>query len=230
MTAGFETSAQVQLLIEGQERTIPWNEFIATIAIHQDKNSHHTAASTFTLDAAWFILCSVLVLFIHVGLLLMELGSTHVRHTHMILTKTLGDCCITALAFYVVGFALGFSSGDEVMGYTSGFALTADVDIKHSFSFLNDLDKLGLDNTALDMAQQSVNLSYFLFQWTLLSVSVGTVSGAIAGRVEYGAKFVFTVVYSILIYPIVAHWTLSDTGFASPYKAQSPLFIGTGGR
>ncbi|CAN0489618.1 unnamed protein product, partial [Scytosiphon promiscuus] len=42
------------------------------------------------------------------------------------------------------------------------------------------------------------------------------------------ADFIYAIVITALIYPMVAHWAWAETGWASPYLAEDALLAGCG--
>ncbi|CAM9757090.1 unnamed protein product, partial [Laminaria digitata] len=68
----------------------------------------------------------------------------------------------------------------------------------------------------------------FLSQWAFAATSTTIVSGAIAERVALHAYFIYAIVITAVIYPMVAHWAWAETGWASPHRPEEILLAGCG--
>lgn len=135
------------------------------------------------LDNVFVLLCGVLVILMQAGFALVEAGLTRAKSVANIMMKNLMDFCAGAIAFFAVGYAIAFGSGNDFFGSKGWF--------------------LG------DGAYQAGNLTVpvtFIFQVAFAATAATIVSGAMAERTKFKSYFVYSIVISALIYPVVVHW------------------------
>jgi Amt family ammonium transporter len=136
---------------------------------------------------AWMFVATALVLMMTPALGLFYAGlvrSKNTLNTFMMCVAALG---VVTVAFALVGYSLAFSHGNGFVGGLHfallrhiGFAPRAGTHIPH--------------------------LLYFAYQATFCIVTAALVSGAVVERMRYGTFMVFLVVWSIVVYPVLAHW------------------------
>ena len=103
------------------------------------------------------------------GFGMLEAGSVRSKNTTNILVKNFGDLCLGVVAFFVVGYALAFSDGNEWIG-DQYFGL------------------VGLPVSLLPHVFMQVGEDYnldFHFQATFAATCMTIVSGATAERMDY---------------------------------------------
>ena len=136
------------------------------------------------LDNVFVLLSAVLVIFMQAGFALVEAGLTRAKSVANIMMKNLMDFCAGAIAFWAVGYAIAFGAdGNDYVGSGGWF--------------------LG------DGAFQALNLTVpvtFVFQLAFAATAATIVSGAMAERTKFKSYFLYSIVISAVIYPIVIHW------------------------
>lgn len=54
-----------------------------------------------------------------IGFSLVEAGTVRYKNTRNIMLKNVLDTCVSAIAFWLLGYAIGFGSGSSVIGWQS---------------------------------------------------------------------------------------------------------------
>jgi len=147
------------------------------------------------IDNMWLLVAGFLVMFMQPGFALVEAGFTRSKNTANIVMKNLMDFAIGSLLYWTIGFTLMY--GDSVAGL---FAIP-------DLFFMSD----GYGDNYADYTD-------LFFQTVFCATAATIVSGAMAERTEFKAYLIFTIVISVLIYPVSGHWTwgggwLSQLGF-----------------
>ncbi len=149
-------------------------------------------------------ICAILVLFMQAGFAMVEVGLNTAKCTVNILSKNLLDLCLGVLLFWVVGYGLMYPGSDYAGGYFGFGAPFVARDVEPNFNA----------NTSVPWSASSD----FLFQAAFAATAATIVSGAVAGRLKFGAYLVYSVIITGLIYPISGFWKwgggfLAEAGF-----------------
>jgi len=140
------------------------------------------AETAFSIDTVWLLITAALVFFMQAGFAMVEAGFTRSKNTVNILMKNLIDFSFGSLVFFILGFSLMF--GKDVIGLIG----VPDLLFLH-----------GWDGNVPGLA--------FLFFQTVFAATAATiVSGAMAERTHFISYLIFSVVISLLIYPVSGHW------------------------
>jgi Amt family ammonium transporter len=136
------------------------------------------------LDNVFVLLSAVLVIFMQAGFALVEAGLTRAKSVANIMMKNLMDFCAGALAFWAVGYAIAFGSdGNDLVGAGGWF----------------------LGDGAFQYGTLTVPVT-FVFQAAFAATAATIVSGAMAERTKFKSYFLYSIVISAVIYPVVVHW------------------------
>src|SRR5690554_593 len=146
------------------------------------------------IDTIWVLLAAVLVFFMQAGFAMVESGFTRAKNVGNIIMKNVMDFSIGSLVFWVVGFSIMF--GPSIGGFIGlpNFFFTAD--------YGNDVPDMAI----------------LMFQTVFAATAATIVSGAMAERTKFSTYLVFSLVITLVIYPISGHWVwgggwLSELGF-----------------
>ncbi|WP_455625951.1 ammonium transporter [Parabacteroides sp.] len=134
-----------------------------------------------SLDTVWMLLAAMLVFFMQPGFALVEAGFTRTKNTANILMKNLLDFMLGSVLFWAVGFGIMFGAG--------GF-----LGMPHFF------------NISFYDSQLPVE-GFLIFQTVFCATAATIVSGAMAERTKFSMYLAYTVLISVLIYPVSGHWT-----------------------
>ena len=178
----------------------------------------------FIFNTFSFLLWGGLVMWMAAGFTMLESGSVRTKNASVICLKNIGLYSVAGIAYYVIGYNLMYVDVGSVIG---------------SFTFLRgpSADELAL-LAGVEGAREAVTatdyavMSDWFFQMVFVATAASIVSGALAERVKLWSFFVFTLVLTAFIYPIVGAWTwgggwLAAMGFQD--FAGSTIVHGTGG-
>jgi len=131
-------------------------------------------------DIAWVLMSSALVLFMTPGLALFYGGMVRAKNVLNMLMMNFFTISIVTIVWVAVGYSIAFGGdGGGVIGT------------------FNDVGLSGLAGE---------DLLFAMFQLTFAIITPALISGAVAGRMKFTAWVMFTALWAVLVYPVVAHW------------------------
>ncbi|WP_054955436.1 ammonium transporter, partial [Paenibacillus dakarensis] len=142
------------------------------------------------LNSVFVFLAALLVFFMQAGFALLEAGSVRMKNAGHVAGKTMLTFGISVVAFWAMGFGLAFGNGNSFFGL-EGFFLSGD-NMAASFNSLASYD---VPTTIM-----------FLFHLSFAAVSLAIACGGMAERAKLSVYIIFGVLFTIVIYPVVAHW------------------------
>ncbi|MBA2115908.1 ammonium transporter [Bremerella alba] len=140
------------------------------------------------VDALWTCLAAFLVFFMQAGFALVEAGFTRAKNACNIVMKNLVDFSIGSLSFWLVGFGLMF-------GTTNGFLGT------DQFFFDG-----GSEAAIAVNSNVGFNWAFLIFQTVFCATAATIVSGAMAERTKFTSYLVYSVLITVIVYPIFGSW------------------------
>ena len=147
---------------------------------------------------SFFILwASVLVIFMHVGFAMLSAGAVRSKNAKNILLSILMDLAVSALVWYLVGFAFAF--GDDLSGFI-GTSFWVGLEVGSEF--------VGTGS-----------FYFWLFEFAFAATAATIVSGAIAERARFETYLVTSAWISGWVYPLTAHWLV--LGFVRLFSTQN---------
>ena len=192
----------------------------ATTAVHAAVDEE----TLFVFNTFSFLIWGALVMWMCAGFTMLESGSVRTKNASMICLKNIGLYSIAGLAYYFIGYNLMYVDVGSVIG---------------SFKFLygpsgDEIALLGGQEAAKAAVVKNgySTMSDWFFQMVFVATTASIVSGALAERVKMWSFFLFILVMTGVIYPIVGAWTwgegwLSAMGFKD--FAGSTIVHSTGG-
>lgn len=136
---------------------------------------------------AWLLVSSAMVLFMTPGLALFYGGMVRSKNVLSMLMNNFFTISIVTLIWVVLGYTLAFG-GDLGGGLLGGF------------------DYLGFEGLSGDA------LLFAVFQMMFAIITPALISGAVAERMKFSAWILFVTLWSIFVYPVVAHWGFASDG------------------
>jgi len=144
------------------------------------------------VDSVWVMLAAILVIFMQAGFALLEAGSTRMKNAGHVAGKTVLTFGICAIAFWAFGFGLAFGDGNGFIGLKGFFVDGSEEQAAAAYGVLS--------GSAIPIGIK------FLFQLAFAGVSLAIAFGGFAERAKLSVYLIFGVLYTVVIYPIVAHW------------------------
>lgn len=170
---------------------------LATAAPHALAAEAADAGRFVAVDTIWVLLGAALVFFMQPGFAMVETGLTRAKNAGNIVMKNVMDFALGTVVFWVIGFGLMF--GDDI----SGIIGAPDFFIQN----WQVADDAGYPTMA-----------YVIFQTVFCATSATIVSGAMAERTKFSAYCIYSILISMIIYPVTGHWIwgggwLGEMGF-----------------
>ena len=140
-----------------------------------------------TGDTAWMLAATALVMLMTPALGLFYAGFVRSKNTLNTFMMSLAALAVVTISWATIGYSLAFGEGN---GFIGGF--------EHLF----------LKDVTLEPREGGTvpHLLFFAFQGTFTIVTAALVSGAVVERMRFRAFLAFLALWSILVYPVLAHW------------------------
>lgn len=165
--------------------------FIPSLPSFADGGKYNSA------DIAWILVASSLVFLMTPGLSFFYGGMVNKKNVISTMMQSFIATGIISIVWLVVGFSLAF--GKSVNGIIG--------DPRTFFMFQN----VG-SGAPWSLAPTIPLLLFALFQMKFAIITPALVVGAVAGRIRFTSYVLFMVLFSILVYAPIAHWTWHPDG------------------
>jgi Amt family ammonium transporter len=176
--------------------------FIKPVADFADTGKYNSA------DVAWIIVATALVFLMTPGLAFFYGGMVHRKNVLSTMIKSMIAAGIVSVLWIVVGYSLCF--GEDVGGFI-GNPMT------HLFFKGVNSGQPILQGASAPM---TIPLTLFsLFQLMFAIITPALVVGAVAERIRFTSFVLFIVLFSILVYAPLAHWSWHPMGFLAKMGA-----------
>ena len=179
----------------------------------------------FVFNTFAFLVWGALIMWMCAGFTMLEAGSVRTKNASMICLKNIGLYSIAGLAFYFIGYNLMYNNVQSVIGTVVWPLYGPSGD---------EIALLGGDESALSAVLDNGYsvMSDWFFQMVFVATTASIVSGTLAERVNMWSFFLFTLLLTAFIYPIIGAWTwgggwLAEMGFQD--FAGSTIVHSTGG-
>ncbi len=153
-----------------------------------------------TGNTAWMLIASALVVFMTVpGLALFYGGLDKSKSVLNTVAMSLIAFCIVSITWLAVGYSIAY--GDDIKNFMG-----------NPFQYLFGRGVSGITDNGYPAPLD------IMFQLTFAAITTALVSGSFVGRMKFSAWIIFCILWSIIVYPPIAHWVWGG-GFLSDHGA-----------
>jgi len=167
--------------------------FIPVLPNFEDKAGVYNGS-----DITWVLISTALVFLMTPGLAFFYGGMVHRKNVISTMIKSTVAAGVVTVIWITFGYSLSF--GESIGGFV-GNPLT-----HLFFKNVNNTEPWGLAPTI-------PKTLFSLFQLMFAIITPGLVVGALAERVRFTSYILFIVLFSILVYAPLAHWSWHPDGF-----------------
>jgi Amt family ammonium transporter len=153
-----------------------------------------------TGDTAWMLVCTALVLLMSPGLAIFYAGMVRAKNALAMLMYSFGALAVISVTWTLVGFTLAFGT-DTGSGLIGGLDFLG---LRH----INDAGAFSFDFPPA---------AFVMFQMMFAVVTGALITGAGADRMRFGSLLVFLTLWSVAVYPILAHWAWGSDGWMAKW-------------
>ena len=139
-------------------------------------------------DTAWMLMATALVILMTIGLGIFYSGLVRSKNALNTFMMSVAAMAVAGISWALIGYSLAFGEGGGFIG-------------DFSYAFLKDV---GFEPFA--EGQTIPPLVFFAFQGSFCIITAALVSGAVVERMKFSTYLVFIALWSILVYPVLAHW------------------------
>jgi Amt family ammonium transporter len=171
------------------------------------------AAKIDTGDTAWMLMATALVIMMTPALGLFYAGLVRSKNTLNTFMMCVAAIAVATVTWAAVGYSFAF---DGTSGFIGGFGN----------AFLSGVD------FAPRTGQTIPELLFMAFQASFCIITVALVSGAVVERMRFGPFLVFSALWSVLVYAVLAHWVFGGGWLAArgtlDFAGGVPVEMGSG--
>lgn len=149
-------------------------------------------------DTAWMLCSAALVLLMTPGLAYFYGGMIDTKNIISTMLQSFIAMGVISVLWIVVGFSLAF--GEDIGGFIGNPA---------TFFMFNGV----LDGKPWSLAPTIPLVLFAFFQLKFAIITPALITGTFAERIRFKAYILFLVLFSLLIYAPLAHWTWHPDGF-----------------
>jgi ammonium transporter, Amt family len=166
-----------------------------------------------TGDTAWMLTATALVLLMTVGLGLFYAGLVRAKNTLNTFMMSIAALGVVTITWALVGYSLAFGDGSGFIG-------------NFDHVFLKDVGFEPYGETTIP------GVVFFCFQASFCIITAALVSGAVVERMRFLPYMGFIALWSIFVYPIMAHWVFGGgflaEGGTLDFAGGVPVEMGSG--
>jgi Amt family ammonium transporter len=138
-------------------------------------------------DTAWMLVATALVMMMTPALGLFYAGLVRAKNTLNTFMMSIGALGVVTVTWTLIGYSLAFDKGNW---------------------FIGGLKYAGLSGVtfAPRPGMAIPQLLFMVFEAAFCIITAALVSGAVVERMRFGTFLVFMALWSVLVYPVLAHW------------------------
>jgi ammonium transporter, Amt family len=140
-----------------------------------------------TGDTAWMLIATALVLLMTPALGLFYAGLVRSKNTLNTFMMSVAAIAVATVTWATVGYSLAFDGDGSLIGGLGN-------------AFMQGVDFAPREGTTIP------ELVFFAFQATFCIITTALISGAVVERMRFGPFLVFSALWSVLVYAVLAHW------------------------
>jgi ammonium transporter, Amt family len=157
-----------------------------------------------SLNLAWLLVCSFLVMFMQLGFAMVETGFTRAKNAVHTMAMNFVIYPIGVIGFWLVGYglAMGGVSGWPSLGGASSEHHELGLHVgSHLFGLIG-----GSKFALVSVAHDPPDLAIFLYSVVFMDTAATIPTGALAERWKFSAFVLYGFFMSMILYPIYANW------------------------
>ena len=166
-----------------------------------------------TGDTAWMLVATALVLLMTPALDLFYAGLVRSKNTLNTFMMSIAAIAVAMVTWAAVGYSLAFDGDGKLLG---------------------GLDLAFLQGVTFDPREGMTipHLVFFAFQATFCIITTALVSGAVVERMRFAPFLLFSALWSVLVYAVLAHWAFGGgwlmSGGTLDFAGGVPVEMGSG--
>jgi len=140
-----------------------------------------------TGDTAWMLVATALVLLMTPALGLFYAGLVRSKNVLNTFMMSIAAIAVATITWAAVGYSLAFDGDGALIGGLGN-------------AFMSGVDFAPRAESTIP------ELVFFAFQATFCIITTALISGAVVERMRFGPFLVFSALWSVLVYAVLAHW------------------------
>jgi ammonium transporter, Amt family len=172
--------------LSGAPAAAPAADTQATPIVYGIQGNYTTAvySPTDATNAVWILTSAGFIFLMQAGFALVEAGAVTKKNRSAMLIKNLYNVAIAGIAFWLVGYGLGFGNPQYFVGNNQQFFAS-----------------YGFEQVPQD------NYLFWVIQFAYATVVVSIFQGALAERTQLWAYLIVSALLAGFIYPVILAWT-----------------------
>ena len=155
-----------------------------------------------TGSTAFMLVCAMLVLLMTPGLAFFYGGLSRRKNVVNTMIMVFTAIGIVAITWTVCGWSLAYG-GDGSIPFFGGF---------DQLGFLNGTSDMLAEAEAVPEDAVYPSIIDFVFQMAFCMITTAIITGSLAGRMKFGAVCAFVAIWTIVVYPPLAHMVWGGDG------------------